>query len=101
MNNGMNIPSMGWSMIIDLNNKLVIYVAVNVIKVEVDPDTTKCDPDGVPLVWVEGKHVTRVRRMTDEEFQKYVTQYGMKFEVDMRAHYAAEKDVPNKEEGDV
>lgn len=81
-NPDIQVTSMGWTTIIDLPNKLVVHVAINVTKVEVDP--TNVDPDGLPLVWVEGKHVTRVRKMTDEEFVDYVKKYGYKIEVDMR-----------------
>jgi hypothetical protein len=87
----------GWTTIIDTNNKLVIHVAINITKAEVDQKIT--DPDGIPLVWVEGKHVIRVRRMTDEEFIEYAKQYGVHthVDIDMRVWHNTEKDVPKKE----
>lgn len=75
------VSSMGWTTLIDLNNKLVLHVAIDIEKFTVDG--TSRDPDGIPLTYVEGKHVTRVRYMTDEEFDKYVKEFGMKLEVDM------------------
>ena len=86
--------SMGWTTSIDLKNKLVIHVAINMTKISIDVEVV--DPDGLPLVWVEGKHVTRVRRMTDMEFEKYVKEYGLKteIEVDMRVWHNEDKDVP-------
>lgn len=91
--NSVNIVSMGWTTIVDLAHKLVIHVAINVTKVEVDVGVT--DPDGNPLVWVEGKHVTRVRRMTEEEYVKYAREFGLKMEIDMRI---GEVDKPKKGE---
>ena len=91
--------SMGWTTAIDLKNKLVIHVAINMTKISVDVELV--DPDGIPLVWVEGKHVTRVRRMTDMEFEKYVKEYGInaEIEVDMRVWHNKDKDVPKQKEG--
>lgn len=80
--NNVNLETMGWTTIIDLENKLVIHVAVNVIRAEVDKKLV--DPDGIPLVWIEGKYVTRVRKMTEEEFMKYTKEFGLKMELDMR-----------------
>ena len=94
-NPDMQITNMGWTTVIDLKNKLVIHVALNVTQIEVDGVIV--DPDGIPLVWVEGKYVTRVRKMTEEEFVKYVTQFGVKMEIDMRFVHMPEKDVPKKE----
>ena len=75
------ISDIGWTTLIDLKNKLILYVAINIEKFDID--ATKVDPDGIPLTYVEGKHVTRVRKMTDVEFDKYVTEFGMKLEIDM------------------
>lgn len=86
-----NITNMGWSTIVDTHNKLILHVTINVTKVQVDPGIT--DPDGVPLMWVEGTHVTRVRRMTEEEFVKYAREFGLKMEIDM---HVAEVDKPKK-----
>jgi len=81
-----------WSTVIDLQNKLITYVTYNITKIDVDDNIA--DPDGIPLVWIEGKHVTRVRRMTEEEYVKYVTEFGAKMEIDMRVYHVPEKDVP-------
>jgi hypothetical protein len=94
-NKDINIVGMGWTTIVDLQMKLVIHVAINVTKTEIDAEIV--DPDGLPLVWVEGKHVTRVRRMTDEEFMKYAKEYGFEMEVEMRVWHNTEKDVPKTE----
>lgn len=80
-NPNIQVTNMGWTTIVDLSNKLVIHVAMNVTRVEIDEEII--DPDGLPLTWVEGKYVTRVRKMTEEEFVKYAKQYGWKMEIDM------------------
>jgi hypothetical protein len=86
-----NTTNMGWTTMVDLENKLVIHVGMNVTKLIIDP--VEVDPDNIPLVWVEGKPVTRVRRMTEEEYIKYAKQFGLKFEVDMRIWHNTDKDV--------
>lgn len=71
----------GWCTVFDMSNKLVIYTSTQITKIKVDHENS--DPDGVPLVWVEGRPVTRVRKMTEEEFTKYVKEFGMKIELDI------------------
>lgn len=83
-NLNVSITNMGWTTLIDLQNKLITHVAVNITKVEVDAGIL--DPDGIPLVWVEGKYVTRVRRMTEEEYKKYTKEAELKVELDMRIY---------------
>lgn len=95
-NPDINITNMGWTTIVDTLNKLVVHVAFHMTKVNIDAGVT--DPDGVPLVWVEGKAVTRVRKMTDEEFMKYTREFGLKMEVDMRVWHNTDKDKPKKKE---
>jgi len=76
---GMVYEKMQWSTVIDLQNKLITHVMINITEVKVDDEVV--DPDGIPLVWVEGKYVTRVRRMTNEEFEKYVKEFEIKIDI--------------------
>lgn len=87
--NLIDVVSMGWTTVIDLKNKLVIHVSMNVTEANVDEKLK--DPDGIPLVWVGGKPITRVRRMTEEEYVKYVKEFGLNFEVDCRIWTTMEK----------
>jgi hypothetical protein len=72
---------MQWSTIIDMDNKLIIHVAHLVKDYKID--TTKCDPDGVPLVFIAHERVTRVRKMTEKEFEEAVKEFGYNYEINM------------------
>jgi len=94
---GMMYEKMGWSTILDLQNRLIVYVSYMSINYKVD--YSQCDPDGLPLVLIEQQRVTRVRKMTEEEFEKYVKEFGMKMEIEMKVVHVPEKDVPKQEKG--
>lgn len=56
-----------WSVYYDMKNKLVIQLLPVFVSLEIDEK--KCDPDGTPLVFLLFDKVTRVRKMTDKEFE--------------------------------
>lgn len=56
-----------WSVYYDMKNKLVIQLLPVFASLEIDEE--KCDPDGIPLVFLLFDKVTRVRKMTDKEFE--------------------------------
>lgn len=89
-----NTTKMGWTTIVDVDNKLVIHVGMNVSNLIIDP--VQVDPDGLQLVWVEGKPVTRVRRMTEEEYIRYATQFGLKMNIELQGVHRKDKDVEKK-----
>lgn len=64
-----------WSKIIDTDNRLVVHVMHLTSSYGVDASVI--DPDGLPLVYFEQTRVTRVRKMTDEEYESVVKENGI------------------------
>jgi hypothetical protein len=62
-----------WSTYFDVQNKLVIYVTNVLCNLHVDYSND--DPDGIPLVWVERLPVTRVRKMTEKEYEDAMKEF--------------------------
>ena len=59
--------AMQWSIVHDMENKLITYISHVVKEYTVDAD--KVDPDGVPIVYLGLDIITRVRKMTEKEFE--------------------------------
>ena len=63
-----------WSTYFDIQNRLVIHVGSALKTLYVDHN--QIDPDGIPLVWVERQTITRVRQMTESEFEEAMNHYA-------------------------
>lgn len=85
---------MHWSTIIDMEHKLIIHVAPLVKEYRVDEN--KCDPDGVPLLFITHEKITRVRKMTEKEFEEAAKEFGYSYEINMV--YAPEREKKKEEE---
>ena len=59
---------MQWSTYMMPEHKIVMHCGLLMSKIHIDYE--KLDPDGLPLVFFEGQKVTRVRKMTEMEFEE-------------------------------
>ena len=83
--------SMQWSTVHDMENKLITYVTFVIKGYKVDAD--RVDPDGVPIVYLELERVTRVRKMTESEFEElFKTYYSGKTTFDIQLNYVKTPD---------
>ena len=62
------LESFNWTAIRDMEHGVVLYVACLIKEYKVD--TTRIDPDGVPVVHYTHELVTRVRKMTEKEIEE-------------------------------
>jgi len=85
MINNKVFDKMEWSVVHDMENKLLIYIA-NIIK-EYKVDTQRFDPDGIPLVYFGLERVTRVRKMTDKEYEDLFKEYYKDATFDIKLKY--------------
>jgi len=70
MNKSKVFEYMGWVTIRDVEHKLILYVSQVIDEYTVDKG--RIDPDGVPLVYFKTRIVTRIRKMTEEEYTECV-----------------------------
>lgn len=79
MENPMDGVKFAWATKYDVENKIVMHLTVQLTEYKIDVE--QVDPDGIPLVFIRGMLVTRVRKMTDEE---YNTHNGVKINLEYR-----------------
>lgn len=78
-----------WSTYYDVANRIVLHTITYMKVLRIDENNS--DPDGIPLLWVEPQLATRVRRMTDEEFDECIKRLGKDYEIRLECKVAEQK----------